>query len=116
MIITRVIFHIDELSKWNLTLLNTKNLLKELNNEPFYIELLANSDAVSFYIQDSIEGKDYLLLKELAAKGVSFSVCNNSLQAKGIDPNSLPDFVHVVPSGVMELIKKQQKGYSYIKP
>ena len=43
-----VIFHIDEIEKWELTISNIKNMLvygKE-NHDTYHIEIVANSDAV----------------------------------------------------------------------
>lgn len=51
----------------------------------------------------------------LSNKGVSFSVCSNSLKGLKIDEDDLIDEIETVPSGVGELVKKQEEGWSYIK-
>lgn len=54
---------------------------------------------------------------ELAAKGVEFRVCNNTLQARKIDPNRLVMEAKVVPSGVAETARLQAKeGFVYLRP
>lgn len=55
-------------------------------------------------------------MKSLHDKGVYFVACNNSLISNNIKRESLIDIVNIVPSGVVELVKKQSEGYSYIKP
>ena len=110
-----VIFHIDELSKWNLLLKNVQNLINALDNENFHIEVLANSEAVKFYLGSSSDS-DYHLLADLTGLGVQFTACNNALEGFGIQHEQLPRFVLVVPAGVLELIEKQHQGYAYIKP
>ena len=50
---------------------------------------------------------------------VKFQVCNNTLRGKKIDyETDLFDVNEndIVPSGVAELARLQQKGYTYIKP
>ncbi|HHY41379.1 MAG TPA: hypothetical protein GX514_00790, partial [Thermoanaerobacterales bacterium] len=41
---------------------------------------------------------------------------NNALAAHGIQKENIIEFVDVVPAGVLELVKKQNEGYAYIKP
>ena len=47
--------------------------------------------------------------------GVNMVVCNNSLKRLNIDPSKLSSDVSIVPSAMVELIKKQEQGWSYIK-
>lgn len=111
----RVIFHVDEMIKWKLVLANTQNLINALSNHSLTIEILANSEAVKYLIQDNLNVEDKDILNNLS-KNVTFSVCNNSLKSFNLDPNNVLDFVRVVPSGVAELTIKQHANYAYIKP
>jgi intracellular sulfur oxidation DsrE/DsrF family protein len=111
----KVIFHVDETNKWKLVLTNTRNLMNALQESKLSVEILANSEAVSVLIAKNQSDESLKTFSDLA-QTVTFSACNNSLKALGIDPSSLLDFVTVVPSGVAELAIKQHEGYSYIKP
>lgn len=113
--IYKVIFHIDEMSKWNLLLANVNNLKKELNDSVL-IEVLANSEAVKYFIQSNMDENSYSKVMRLVKQDVQFIVCNNSLKSNDINPESLIPNVKVVPSGVVELTLKQHDGYAYIKP
>lgn len=54
---------------------------------------------------------------DLASKGVEFRVCNNTLQARKIDPNRLVMEARIVPSGVAETARLQAKeGFVYLRP
>ncbi|MGW8114915.1 DsrE family protein [Caproicibacterium sp. NSD3] len=112
-----VIFHIDEFQKWKLLLNNVKNLLLSYDNEPsnISVEVLANSEAVKGYIDNS-DLVDKNSLKVLSQKGVTFAACNNALLGMGLSKEEIFPFVKIVPVGVRELIDKQQEGYAYIKP
>jgi intracellular sulfur oxidation DsrE/DsrF family protein len=113
----KVIFHIDELNKWNMVLKNTSNLLDAIDTNNFNIEILANSEAVKAYVLNKDTESDMKnTMKTLSDRGIKFVACNNALKAFGIDQDDLNPFVQTVPAGVLELVTKQMEGYSYIKP
>jgi intracellular sulfur oxidation DsrE/DsrF family protein len=47
--------------------------------------------------------------------GVGMVVCNNSMKRLKVDAKELTPEVEIVPSAMVELIKKQAQGWSYIK-
>lgn len=112
----KVIFHIDELDKWKLLLRNVSNLLDFIGGEKFFIEVLANSEAVEYYKKNQNKDLDINVIESLYKKGVKFVACNNALVAYNIKVDDLIQFVNVVPVGVLELIMKQSEGYAYLKP
>lgn len=112
----QVIFHIDELNKWELLLKNVSNLLDGVGKDEFFIEVLANAEAVKLYDATQNLGLDLDLIRNLNDKGVKFIACNNALRAFDIKKDDLFKFVTIVPVGVIELIIKQNKGYAYIRP
>ncbi|WP_439882297.1 DsrE family protein [Pontibacter sp. MBLB2868] len=54
-------------------------------------------------------------LKALQAKGVVFAACENAMRAHNVKKEQLLPGVITVPMGVVEIIEKQEEGYSYIK-
>lgn len=110
-----VIFHVDEMSKWKLVLSNTQNLIYALSDHTLTIVILANSEAVNYFIQANLNEDELIVLNSLR-KNITFSACNNSLKSLNIDPNSLLSYVNIVPSGVAELTIKQHANFAYIKP
>jgi intracellular sulfur oxidation DsrE/DsrF family protein len=52
---------------------------------------------------------------EWAAKGVTFSACNNTMKRRNIKKEDLLPAAQVVPSAIIELTLKQEKGWAYIK-
>lgn len=112
----KVIFHVDELGKWETAIGNVKNMLvygKE-NHEAITIEILANSDAVECLSHRNDEYQ--AVMEKLSEDGVSICACHNALMKKGISNGELYSFVEVVPAGVVELTIRQSEGYAYIKP
>jgi uncharacterized protein len=111
----KVVFHIDEVDKWSLLLANVRNLVKAVDLVSSNITVLSNAKAVLVF-GDSASLNDADSMQELASKGVEFSVCQNSLNGVGIAIDLLPEYVKVVPVGVLSLIEKQADGFAYIKP
>ncbi|MDO5516162.1 MAG: DsrE family protein [Clostridium sp.] len=114
-----VLFHIDENSKWKSVLDNVRNMIKACreSGEAFKIEVLSNGTAViSLKEQAAMNLKMIPEFIELSKEGAVFAACRNSLNKFAICQEDLIPFVEVVPSGVIEIAKKQEGGYAYIKP
>ncbi|AFM41708.1 hypothetical protein Desaci_2783 [Desulfosporosinus acidiphilus SJ4] len=111
----KVIFHIDEMNKWDLLLGNVSNLLKAAGEDKYSIEVLANAEAVKHYdLKHGLTSQN--VMESLSNDGVKFVACNNALMANDLKRDTLFTFVEIVPAGVVELIIKQSEGYCYIKP
>lgn len=115
----KVIFHVDEMQKWELTLGNVKNLISyaQLRNINLQAIVLANSKAVKALTTAEAETLGLLEpLLELLDNGVTVSACRNALNKENISEKDLLTNVVVVPAGVAELVLKQAEGYAYIRP
>lgn len=110
----KIIFHVDEIGKANLTLKNIKNIIADLGEENVRIELLANSEGIHMLMNPAVQYEAQI--KELTSKKVTFAACANTMKEMGISKEALLDLAVIVPSGVGELVKKQAEGYAYIKP
>lgn len=117
----KVLLHIDEPSKWRLTLTNAKNLIEDVGLEIVVLEIVVNATAVQiFNSRDTEFDKDKrdLLnqMKKLSNNNVEIIACRNALRANTILEELLPEFVTVVPAGITRIVTKQMEGYSYVKP
>jgi intracellular sulfur oxidation DsrE/DsrF family protein len=54
----------------------------------------------------------------LKNQGVNFAICNNTIKGRKVEMTDLYDVddADIVPSGVAQLSKLQQEGYTYVKP
>lgn len=77
------------------------------------IEVVFHGNAVYAMLSDTGYNKQEII--KLHQRGVLFAVCNNSLKKRNIDPKRVIEQVFVVPSAFVEIIRKQQEGWSYIK-
>lgn len=84
------------------------------------IVVVGHGKGIDFMLMDAQTpkgGKFEGLVSGLAAQGVEFRACNNTLVGRNIDPGLLLLEVKVVPSGVAEVARIQAKeGYVYLKP
>jgi intracellular sulfur oxidation DsrE/DsrF family protein len=114
----KVLFHINELDRWDTALGNIINLMKDAGEDAVDAVVLANGPSVNAYGNENKLSE----MKGLSERGVRFLVCRNSLRklcASGdvcIKEDNLSPFIEVVPTGITAIIKIQSDGYAYVKP
>ncbi len=125
----KALIHVNEAARWEIALGNIANLLKAAGEDDVEIVLVANGDGVNGYVAHGRNGPKkgacsidmdmtdrISTMTALSKKGISFLACRNALAAQNISLDDLPQFVTVVPAGMVQLIKLQDQGFAYIKP
>ncbi|WP_196594087.1 DsrE family protein [Pectinatus sottacetonis] len=115
----KVVFHINELNKWEMTLGNIKNLFKDAGQEKSQVSLVANGEAVRIITmakKDKAASAILYDIKILSSKNVKMFFCHNALRGNDIETSIVPEYIEVVPAGITKLIYLQQNGCAYIKP
>jgi uncharacterized protein len=90
--------------------------LEHLNTEwgdGVQMELVAHGPGVGFLVT-GIAAQEQAI-KSLKTKGVVFSACANSLKDRKIDPSQVVSEAGIVPTGIGEVVLKQESGWSYVK-
>jgi len=87
------------------------NVLKESPDTK--IEVVFHGAAITELVQGSSLHPEKV--QEFLQKGVIFAACNNSLRRYNIDPSKVLPGVVVVPVAILELVKKQEEGWKYVK-
>jgi uncharacterized protein len=103
----------DDPVHWRQALGTVRNLLTEVGADHVRIELVAYGPGIHMLRFDSVVGSQ---LTELARDGVWLRACGNTLTAHKFRPGDLHANVEIVPSGVVEILKRQKEGWLYIKP
>ena len=106
---------------WDLSSTDTSEqaaVFRQINNAlaqvpDMQIEVVFHGQAVYAMMKDSTQFTSRI--KAAKANGVTMAVCNNSLRRLKIDPSQIAAEGIVVPSAVVELIRKQSEGWSYLK-
>lgn len=115
----KVVYHfVDGIDQASRGLANIRNHLRA---EPdTKIVAVANGDGIRFLLAGAKErnGKPFdAAVADLAARGVEFRICNNTLSAHNIPVSDVLPQAKVVPSGVVEVARLQaREGYVYLRP
>ena len=114
----KVVYHVNDASNARAAMRNVQN---HLNAAPdAKIAVVTHGKGIDFLLNDAkdAKGEGYdAQVAGLAAKGVGFKVCANTLKARKLDASAVNPDATIVPSGVAEIGKLQaQEGYVYLKP
>lgn len=97
---------------WSATIGNIRNLQKIWPNN-LQVELVVHGKALDFLVKDKTHlAADIIAMSK---EGVVFAACENSMRKHHIDKSQLLTQAMTVPSGVGELVLKQEDGWSYLK-
>ncbi|HTE12565.1 MAG TPA: DsrE family protein [Chitinophagaceae bacterium] len=96
-----------------------RTVLRQINNvikdaPGTNIEVVCHGPAIFMLVKE----KTMLAaeMQELKSRyGVDFAACANSMKKNNLDKSQLVTSAMVVPNGVMEVVKKEEEGWSYIK-
>ena len=80
------------------------------------VTIVAYGEGVQFLQNDRLFSDEGPKVAALAARGVVFKVCENSLRAANLGGGDLLPRVEVVPSATLEIARLQREGYAYIRP
>ena len=95
-----------------------QNLMSQLKNywsvaPDTQFEVVCHSAGLNMLLKNTCVIQDDI--KMYADKGVSFVACEFSMKKKNVTKDQLVAGTSTVTSGVLEIAKKQQEGWSYIK-
>lgn len=95
-----------------------KQLIKQFNNilsvsPSTKIEVVCHGAGLDMLISDKtiVEEK----IKLLSEKGVVFNACEFSIKERKVDRTKIILVAGFVPAGIVEIVSKQEQGWSYIK-
>ena len=95
-----------------------KQLIKQFNNilsvsPSTKIEVVCHGAGLDMLISDKtiVEEK----IKLLSEKGVVFKACEFSIKERKVDRTKIILVAGFVPAGIIEIVSKQEQGWSYIK-
>ena len=97
---------------WQMTLANMRNMIKGFAPAKVEIELVAYGPGLPFLKKGSAVQTE---IQELEAQQVRFVACENSMRLQHVTAADLAPGVTAVPSGVIELVTRQEQGWAYVK-
>ncbi len=119
----KIAVHVDQNNKktMNIALNNVLNLTKyyKSKGDKVIVEIVAYGPGLHMLRSDTSPVKDRIETMSLAMPNLKFSACANTIRKmtkkSGKDVPLVAE-ASKVPSGVVQLIMLQEKGYTYIKP
>ena len=111
----KVIFQVSDNDpvKWNLTLNNARNVQQDLGEKNVKIEIVAYGPGIGMLKMDSPVGTR---IGEAMSTGVQIVACENTMSNQKLARDDMLPRIGYVKAGVVELMQKQQLGWSYIRP
>lgn len=92
---------------------HAKNLLKAFSPEPTQVEVVCHGDGINMLLPAN--SKFFPRMRALQKQGVVFAACANTMRGRHIAVSRLLPGAAVVPSGVAEVVREEEAGWSYIK-
>ncbi len=112
----KLVFHVNENDRWPFSIRSAENFLRsDDTGEGSHVTIVANGAAVRSFSQLEAEPHRMARIRELHDLGARFVVCAIALEQRQVKRELIPEYVEVVPAGVVEIAKLQDQGYGYIK-
>ena len=110
----RALFQVtdNDPARWTMILNNMQNLRDGVGGEAVEIELVAYGPGINMLKSESPVKQR---IADALKSGVQVNGCQNTMNGMKLTPaDMLPD-IGYVPSGVVEVMRKQQQGWAYIR-
>ena len=112
---TRGVVQVSEAdpARWNLVLNNVKNLQDELGADKVAIEVVAYGPGIGMLKLDAPSNSR---VSDAIKSGVAIQACENTMRNQKLVRADMHPGVGYVPAGVVQIIKRQQDGWAYLRP
>ena len=105
--------NVDGAERWEGILNNVDNLQKAFASDRPKIEVVAHAKGLGLLLATNEALKARMQAEHEA--GVLFAACENTMKKQNVTKDQLMPFATTVDSGVAEVVRKQEAGWSYIK-
>ncbi len=93
---------------------NAMNVIKVLGQDNVKVEIVAYGPGLKLLLKKNKAFRDRVV--SMPFYGVRFVACNNTMKKLKVSKSDLDSGVSVVQAGVLEIMKKQEQGWSYVRP
>ena len=97
---------------WEALLNNIENVQKALGKESTEVEVVAHGKGLAL-LKNTSTAKNRLAT--IAKTGVRFVACENTMRRQHVKKEDLVPEAGTVDSGVAEVVRKQEAGWSYVR-
>lgn len=104
----------DDPKKWNLALNNARNAQQDLGGpKNVDIEIVAYGPGINMLKMDAVTANR---VSDAIKTGISIVACENTMGAQKIEKSEMNPSISYVPAGVIQLMRRQQQGWAYVRP
>lgn len=105
--------NVDSPASWDQLFGNVRNIQTSFGAGNIQIEVVAFGKGLSLLLKTNSAYEERM--KKAIATGVVLAACQNSMRLRKVTTEDLFPFATQVDSGVAELVRKQEAGWSYIR-
>ena len=111
----RVVIQVSDAdpAKWNLALNNAQNVQSDLGAANVEIEIVAYGPGLGMLRSGSAVATR---VDEAMLSGTKVVACENTMRKEKVVKSQMLGGISYVDAGVVEIMKKQQEGWAYIRP
>ncbi|HEX7440357.1 MAG TPA: DsrE family protein [Caldimonas sp.] len=99
--------------RWNLVLNNVQNLQDDLGAANVVVEIVAYGPGIGMLKLDAVSNSR---VSEAIKAGVQVTACENTMRNQKLERADMHPSVGYVAAGVVEIIRRQQEGWAYLRP
>ena len=112
---TKVVIQVstNDPATWNLALNNAQNIQQGLGKDNADIEIVAFGPGIGMLKAESEVANR---VNEAVDSGMQVTACQNTMHSQKLNKEDMNSKVGYVPAGVVEIIRRQQQGYAYLRP
>lgn len=111
----RVVVQVSEAdpARWNLALNNVKNLQEDLGAGKVSVEIVAYGPGIGMLKFDAPTNSR---ISEAIQAGVTIDACENTMRNQKLVRADMHPGIGYVPAGVVQIVRRQQEGWAYLRP
>jgi uncharacterized protein len=103
----------NDAATWNLALNNAKNIQKDVGKDNVDVEIVTFGPGITMLKAESEVANR---INEAVDSGVQVMACQNTMRSQKLNKEDMNSKIGYVPSGVVEIMQRQQQGYAYLRP
>jgi len=111
----RVVFHVTDAdpAKWNIVLNNAGNVQDELGKDKVIIEIVTHGPGINMLKGES---KVTSRLAQAMDRNIGLYACENTMRAANVTKADMYSGISYAASGVAHIIRRQEEGWTYLRP
>jgi intracellular sulfur oxidation DsrE/DsrF family protein len=112
---TRIVVQINEsdIGKWVAIFNNLRNIRQDLGARNVAFAIVVIGPGLDMLMADSLVANE---VRDALASGIEFIACTNTLRSRHIERSDLIDGIGYAHSGYVEIVKRQEAGWRYLRP